>query len=198
MDCDQCGKPAIINVNHHPLCVSCYSLLQQTETARVEANNDYLRLLSAQMNHSLSQMEMAVGIPLGLERVQIPQKAKQFNSVHNVNVQGSTVGAINTGEAQSIAVAINTSKEHGNRELASALENFTSELTKSNIEQSQKQEMNEQLAALAEEVSKPAETRRKGVILPMLDGLSKAVSVSTALVQFWGQLEPLLKQTFGV
>jgi uncharacterized FlaG/YvyC family protein len=199
MNCDQCGKPVIVNVNKHPLCVSCYALLQQTETARVEANNDYLRLLSAQINHELDQMNMAFGIPMNLGRIQIPQRAgQQYNTVHSVRVEGGTVGAINTGEAQSIAVAIGTSEKQGNKDLAAALTEFTNELTKAQIDNSQKCEMGEQLAALSEELTKPTETRRRAVVAPMLDALSKAVVVSTGLVTLWERLHPLLKQAFGL
>ena len=199
MNCDQCGKPAIVNVNKHPLCVSCYALLQQTETARVEANNDYLRLLSAQINHQIDQMDMVFGIPMHLGRIQIPQRAgQQYNTVHSVRVEGGTVGAINTGEAHSIAVAIGASEKQGNKDLAAALTAFTDELTNAHIEKSQKREMGEQLAALSEELTKPIETRRQAVVAPMLDALSKAVTVSTGLVTLWERLYPLLKQAFGL
>jgi hypothetical protein len=199
MNCDQCGKPAIVNIHKHPLCVSCYALLQQTETARVEANNDYLRLLSAQINHELDQMNMAFGIPMNLGRIQIPQRAgQQYNTVHSVKVEGGTVGAINTGEAQSIAVAIGASEKQGNKDLAVALTEFTNELTKAQIDESQKRNMGEQLAVLSEELTKPTETRRRAVVAPMLDALSKAAAVSTGLVTLWERLHPLLKQAFGL
>ena len=198
MDCDQCGKPAIVNVNKHPLCVSCYALLQQTETARVEANNDYLRLLSAQINHQIDQMDMAIGIPINLGRIQIPQKAgQQHNTIHNVRVEGGTVGAINTGEAHSIAVAIGTSEKQGNKDLASALTEFTNELTNAPITKDQKREMGEQLGALSEELTKPTEVRRRAVVAPLLDGLTKAAAASTSLVTLWEKLHPLLKQAFN-
>lgn len=199
MNCDQCGKPAVANVNKHPLCVSCYSLLQQTETARAEANNDYLRLLSAQINHQIDEMDRAFGIPMNLGRIQIPQRAgQQYNIVHSVRVEGGTVGAINTGEVHSIAVAIGASEKQGNKDLAVALTVFTDEPTNAQIDKGQKREMGEQLAALSEELIKPTETRRRAVIAPMLDALSKAVTVSTGLVTLWERLHPLLKQAFGL
>jgi len=199
MKCDQCGKPALVSVSKHPLCVSCYALLQQTETAHIEANNDRLRLLSAQMNHQMAQMEMATGIPLGLNRVQIPQRpGNQYNTVHSVKVDGGTVGAINTGEVQSIAVAIGASENRGNKELAEALRAFTDELATAQIDTDKKREISEQMGALSEELTKPAEARRRAVVGPMLDGLSKAVTVSNGLVTLWGKLHPLLKHAFNL
>lgn len=195
-ECSQCGKPPVVTVNKLPLCVGCYALLQQTETARLEATNDHLRLLSAQMNHALDEMDMVMG-GFGLSRnrkVQIPPKpAPQYNTIHSVNVaSGSTVGAINTGEARNIAVAIGTTEKQGNTELAEALKAFTNALTTAPVAEDQKREMAEQLGVLAEELTKPKEVRRRAVIGPMLEGLGTAVKVSTGLMDLWSKLHPLL------
>ena len=71
--CDRCGKPALVNVAKHPLCVGCYALLQQTETAKMEAANDQLRLLYAHQNHTLAEMDWMVGFGTS-PRINIPDK----------------------------------------------------------------------------------------------------------------------------
>ena len=190
-----------MKVNKHPLCVGCYSLLQQTETSRLEATNDRLRLLSAQMNHQLAQMDIAMGLGIGRSAmVQIPAKpAPQYNTIHSVNVaSGSTVGAINTGEAHNIAVAIGTSEKQGNTHLSEALKAFTTALASASIPDVQKREMVEQLGSLSEELTKPKEIRRRAVIKPMLEGLAKAVTVSSGLIELWSKLEPLLTKALHV
>lgn len=194
--CDQCGKPALVVVAKHPLCVGCYALLQQTENARLEAANDQLRLLLAHQNHLAAEMDWMIGFGPRSPRVQIPAKsAPQYNTIHSVNVgEGSTVGAITTGSAQSIAVAIGNTKKQGNADLAAALKAFTDALANEAIADAEKREMSEQLATLSEELTKPKEARRRAVIGPMLEGLSKAVSVSSGLVSLWEKLHPLLTQ----
>jgi hypothetical protein len=188
--CDQCGKPALVVVANHPLCIGCYSLLQQAENARVEAGNDQLRLLLARQNQLVAEMEWMVGLGPSIPKVNIPAKvAPQYNTIHSVNVGvGSTVGAITTGSAQSIAVAIGNTEKQGNTELAAALKAFTN----APVADRKKREMSEQLATLSEELTKPKEARRRAVIGPMLDGLSKAVRVSSGLVSLWEKLHPLL------
>jgi hypothetical protein len=115
--------------------------------------------------------------------------------IHSVNVgEGSTVGAITTGSAQSIAVAIGSTEKQGNTGLAAALKAFTDALADEPVRDEQKREMSEQLATLSEELTKPKEARRRAVIGPMLDGLSKAVGVSSGLVSLWEKLHPLLTQ----
>jgi hypothetical protein len=194
--CDQCGKPALVVVANHPLCVGCYSLLQQTENARIEAANDQLRLLFAHQNQLAAEMDWVVGLGPSTPRVNIPAKpAPQYNMIHSVNVEeGSTVGAITTGSAQSIAVAIGNTEKQGNTDLAAALKAFTDALANEPVRDEQKREMSEQLAILSEELTKSKEARRRAVIGPMLDGLSKAVGVSSGLVSLWEKLHPLLTQ----
>jgi hypothetical protein len=186
-------------VEKHPLCVGCYSLLQQTENARIEANNDHLRLLFAYQNQMAAEMDWVVGLGPSTPRVNIPVKAApQYNTIHNVKVgEGSTVGAITTGSAQSIAVAIGTTEKQGNTGLAAALKAFTDALANEPVRDEQKREMSEQLATLSEELTKPKEARRRAVIGPMLDGLSKAVGVSSGLVSLWEKLHPLLTQALS-
>jgi hypothetical protein len=181
-------------VANHPLCIGCYSLLQQVENARVEAGNDQLRLLFARQNQLVAEMEWMVGLGPSIPKVNIPAKvAPQYNTIHSVNVgKGSTVGAITTGSAQSIAVAIGNTEKQGNSELAAALKAFTDALANEPVADEKKREMSEQLATLSEELTKPKEARRRAVIGPMLDGLSKAVRVSSGLVSLWEKLHPLL------
>lgn len=184
-------------VANHPLCVGCYSLLQQTENARIEAANDQLRLLFAHQNQLAAEMDWVVGLGPSSPKVNIPAKpAPQYNNmIHSVNVgEGSTVGAITTGSAQSIAVAIGSTEKQGNTGLAAALKAFTDALADEPVRDEQKREMSEQLATLSEELTKPKEARRRAVIGPMLDGLSKAVGVSSGLVSLWEKLHPLLTQ----
>jgi hypothetical protein len=94
--------------------------------------------------------------------------------------------------AQSIAVAIGNTEKQGNTDLAAALKAFTDALANAPVADDQKREMAEQLGVLSEELTKPKEARRRAVIVPMLDGLSKAVSVSAGLVDLWSNLHPLL------
>ena len=183
-------------VANHPLCIGCYALLQQTENARAEAANDHLRLLLAQQNHLAAEMDWMLGLPPSSPKVNIPVKtAPQYNTFHHVNVEGgSTVGAITTGSARSIAVAIGNTEKQGNTELAVALKAFTDALASEPVTDEQKRAMSEQLATLSQELTKPKEARRHAVIGPMLDGLSKAVGISSGLLSLWEKLHPLLTQ----
>ena len=135
-------------VANHPLCIGCYALLQQTENARAEAANDHLRLLLAQQNHLAAEMDWMLGLPSSSPKVNIPVKtAPQYNTFHHVNVEGgSTVGAITTGSARSIAVAIGNTEKQGNTELAAALKAFTDALASEPVTDEQKRAMSEQLA----------------------------------------------------
>jgi hypothetical protein len=144
-------------------------------------------------------MDWMIGLGPRTPRVNIPAKpAPQYNTIHSVNVGGgSTVGAIATGSAQSIAVAIGNSAKQGNTGLAEALRAFTDALANEEVADEQKREVSEQLAALSEELTKPKEARRRAIIGPMLEGLGKAAGVSSALVSLREKLHPLLTQAFS-
>lgn len=197
--CNQCGKPAVVKLGSNPLCVGCYALLQQAETARLEALNDRMRLTAAAANSCLDEMDAATGLNIGSSmKMQIPSRTpQQYNTVHSVNVQGGVVGVINTGEVRKIAVAIGNTEKQGNTELAATLKAFTDSLiADESLNEHQRRDMVDQLGLLSAELTAPKESRRPAVIKPVLEGLGKAVTISTGLIALWDKLHPLLKEAF--
>jgi len=114
---------------------------------------------------------------------------------HNINVQGGVIGAINTGTVKTIDVVIGSLNEKGDPALGIALKGLTEAVLKSTELQAQgKQEILEQLSFLSTQTTLPKNTRQFGMIAAVMDGVSKAVSTSTALLNLWQKIHPLIGQ----
>lgn len=191
--CGQCGRPAIGSVNGVNLCVDCYSRFQA-------ANTEQMRHSMAMMNYLTDQMDDITGLG-GLyrsPRIQVPPPSPIVASrgpmtFHNINVQGSVVGAINTGQVQQIDVAIDHIKLGGNAALAETLKQFTEAvLADTKINAEGKKDILEQLSFLTTQTTTAKEQRKPGMIRSVMEGIAKATSISTSLVTLWEKLHPLL------
>jgi len=114
--CNQCGKPAIITVDNNPLCVDCYLKFQQAMQIQ---DTMYVK----EMNYLTDMMEATVGLYGVLPKYKIRQPVVYQGPLtfHNIKVDQSVIGSINTGEVQRIDVAMSHIKTSGNEELVKAL-----------------------------------------------------------------------------
>lgn len=187
-ECNQCGKPAVVAVGGSPLCVACYYKLQQAMRLR-----DIM--LKEEMNFLMAQAEAMTGLYGISPRYEMPAPVIQQGPMnfHNIKVDRSVVGAINTGEVQRIDVALSHISLLGNEELHGALSQFTEAVIASTaISPESKNEILEQIAAIASESLLPKAKRRPGVVKAILAAVSGAVSTIADLASLWGKLEPLL------
>lgn len=190
--CGQCGKPAVVSVGGNPLCVDCNLKLQQAISLR-DAR------YASEMNYLTEQMESVVGLPGSLPRYQVPQPIihQGVSHFHNIKVDNSVVGSINTGNVQNIDVTMSQIKAAGDKQLVQSLKAFTEAvINEVKIQKDQKNEIIEQLSFLMTELKAPQETRRKSVIKNVLSAIKDAVSTSTELLTLWDRLFPLLMRIF--
>jgi len=157
------------------------------------------------MNYLMDEMDFVSGLG-GLSRtprIKLPPPSPILASqgpmtFHNINVQGSVVGAINTGEVQRIDVAIDHIRFAGDPALAQSLAHFTEALlANTELQPRNKTEILEQLSFLTTQTVTPKDQRKPGMIRSVLDGVTKAISTSTALITFWDKLHPLLSKALS-
>jgi hypothetical protein len=132
---------------------------------------------------------------LGMHRGEEPKVTNLniSNIFHNINVQGSVVGAVNTGQVQQIDVAVDHIKLGGDAALARSLAEFAEALlADTELHENDKKEVLEQLSFLTTQTVAPKEQRKPGMVRSVMEEVAKAVSVSTALVTLWEKLHPLL------
>jgi uncharacterized Zn ribbon protein len=105
MKCHQCERPALYEVGDIPLCLECWSKLQ-------EANFREFLMNAAMANQALDDMDAVTGIRSVEGRIPVAAMAGAFRrgSVYNnINVSNAQIGVINTGDLAKIDAAITLS-----------------------------------------------------------------------------------------
>jgi hypothetical protein len=175
------------NVDGHPICVDCNLKIQQAFQIRDNA-------LKQQINFLLDQADAVTGLSGVMPRYKIhnPVIHQGPLNFHSIKVDRSVVGAINTGSVQKMEVALNNiHATNQNQELENLLKEFTEGvLREAALSVQTKDEIVEQLTALAAEIAKPQETRSRGVLTAVVKSI--AASIPAALIEHWDKIKQLL------
>ena len=191
--CSQCPKPAIYNVNGHPLCLDCNYKVEMIEYMRMT------QLVNG-ANAALDDMEAITGVRNLHPRQRMPPPPvmpNTHNTFNNIHVENSTVGVVNTGDVKSIDSVVSSAKTGGNLALASALKDFTQAVLDSNeLKCDQKNDVVSQLAFLSQQaVSK--DKQAPTVMRAVLAGIERAINGSASLVTLWPILNAHLQPFLG-
>ena len=188
VSCTQCGKPALFMVGDSPLCVDCNLKVEQAARLRDIA-------LKEQVNFYADQIEAVTGLYGITPRYAITQPVLHDGpmTLHNIKIDNSVVGAINTGEVMRIDVALSHIKIEGNAPLQQALSHFTESVIACNdLAATQKNEILEQLAVIAEQTAQPPQQRKAAVVKALLAAVKDAVSTISTLSTLWQQVHPAI------
>jgi hypothetical protein len=123
-----------------------------------------------------------------------PGTASPRLDVHQINIHGDVLGAINTGTVGSIAdgLSILTSNDAG---LADTLKVLTEGILRSTtLDKDQKSEAMELLEEVIEDAAKAAPKHRSRVVMKaIMSGLGQVLSHAADLYTLWTAIEPHLK-----
>lgn len=192
LHCSQCGKPAVTALGGQPLCVHCWYTVEVAKTLA-------FRLSAIGMNFAAAQMDSVTGLGTITPRIQVPDLPKGPMILHNIKIDNSVVGAINTGNVQAIDVSLTYLENAGNNKVKDALKALTQAiLDDSSITDAQKNELIEQVAFLSEQTVVAAKDRKPGVIKATLSAITQAANTITALGAAWQTAEPMLRSLFGL
>lgn len=194
--CNQCGKPAMCEISGHFLCLDCTHKFQQLNKSHMDDSFRYLNFLT-------DEMEAIAGVHGILPKFEIPKTVVHKGQINfnNINVEGSVVGAINTGNVQSIDVAMSHIHDNlGYTELAEALKEFTEEfINDKSIESDVKDEIIEQLSFLTEQVISPKEHQKSSIARTVLKSMKETMTnfaSLTTLITSWEKLQTILGGLF--
>jgi len=194
--CSQCGRPAIGLIGDHPICEDCYLKLQQ-------ANQMYEASISSYMNFLISQMEASVGLYGVTPRFEIPQPIIHQGSVnfHNIKVDRSNIGVINTGDIKNIEIARTVINKSGNTELTEEIRKFTEAvIAEEKLNREIKNQIIEQISFLATQAAIPKEKRKINVAKTVLKGIKDTLASFSSLatiITSWDKLMPLFENIFN-
>ncbi|SRR5712692_1928128 len=172
--CSQCGKPAVVLMGDHPVCVDCNLKIAQ-------ANQIRDRMLRQRHNDLIAQAEAVTGLYGVIPRYDLAEPVIHHGPItlHNIKVDGSVVGVINTGDVERIDSALTNIEMSGNAELQKVLREFTQAvLNQQGMDTLLRNEILEQLAVLTSQVTLPTHERKHGVVKAILkEGLAHVSSV---------------------
>lgn len=192
--CVQCEAKGTIIEQKALFCVNCYHKLQQAEYFRQQAAEMVHNRLANQVNYLSESMEYTVGLratPPTLRTQQlINQNFHNALSYNKINIDGSTVGILNTGQIkdiENINININTISNSGYSNVANALKILV-EIVISNreIEEEQKTEILELLNELSCQTALlPNQRAKRSVLKAILLTLDQSMTIVSSLHQVW-------------
>ncbi|CAD7779676.1 hypothetical protein DMNBHIDG_02147 [Candidatus Methanoperedenaceae archaeon GB37] len=113
--------------------------------------------------------------------------------MNNINIQNSNVGAINTGNVESIDVSLTFLKEQRNEEIAELIKILTKEIIKNkDIVENQKNEILEQLAFITEQLSIPKEQRKTSILKTIFATIFTSISGFSNLLEILEKVKKLI------
>jgi hypothetical protein len=196
--CQQCGRPATVRITDDEcelyLCIDCNLKLEHAQAL------DFQRT-AQQFNLAAAAFESMSGLPGLVPRMPVPpvQSLPIANmNVHNINVDNSVIGVLNTGCIESVSNAITMLRESGADEIASAISKLTqSVIDTQDASNESKNEILELLSVIADEARKPKQDRRSAVLRPLLSELATGFSGLAGLSQLWQEYGPMIQAFFS-
>jgi hypothetical protein len=172
----------------HPLCVDCNLKFEQTFRMQRQA-------IMEQINFLMDQADAVTGIYGVTPRYKIQQPVIHQGAMnfHNIKIDRSVVGAVNTGSVEKMEVALNRiHTQNGNPELERKLKDFTEAvLRETQLSDELKNDIVEQLSVLAAQVAMPEESRIKTVMKALVTSIAANIA-TTGLVEHWQAIKHLL------
>lgn len=192
--CDQCGKPAIILMGGHPLCVDCNYKAKQAQWMQFAQ-------AAAMANMADRELTLAAGMPHLSSQIEIPPAPVPPIHYNNqvVTVNGGNVGAVNFGNVNEIQVRLGALTQSGEVGVAEAFAKLTNAILQANdAGEAQKNELLEQVAFLTAQASAPSAERKPGMIKSIVSAVKDGASAISSVAGAWGAVEPLLHGHFGL
>lgn len=202
--CTQCGeRPSIVAYEGgHELCVDCNSKLMAAERDRQAMLATAADQNARMINYLTGQMEATTGLHGMFPRIHVPDPAPVVQTgpvnLHNINIDNSVVGAINTGTIQQLDISISDIRTAGGQDLADAIKAFTEAALAptTDLDDDERQQILDEMTFLTDEIKRPAQERKTGMARMVMERLKETATTVTTLSVAWHHLEPLLSAIF--
>ncbi|WP_072762064.1 hypothetical protein [Rhodanobacter sp. OK091] len=177
-----------------PLCLDCFSKashIQQQELENHERMMDYLS----------DEISSQFGVPAIGPRFPPRPKPVHIGDVklHNISVNNSVVGTINTGSIGSVDQSISALVQIGEPNLAEAIKALSEAILQSgDLTRNQKNELVETISVVAKEAATPPESRRNTVALSLLEKASKITGIANDITDVCQKWWPVLAAAFAL
>lgn len=186
----QCGKkPAIVLFGNNPLCIDCYSKLNQI--IQMQYNRDL-----QEINYLTDIAEATTGMYGVLPKYDIPQPITNQGALtfNNISVDRSVIGAINTARVKQIDITMSKIKNSGDEELTKAIKEFTEAvISETKLNNETKNQIIFLISFLTNQHLLNEEKRQIPIIKAVLLHVESFISKIASLASLWTALKLLLK-----
>lgn len=192
MKCYQCGNNSMFLVGPEgqqvPLCLNCHLKYVQL----LDKQNEMLERV---VNYQTANMETIAGVPAFLPRYPERKVIKTGDiTLNNIKIDNSTIGVLNTGNIETIDMAVTSLRQTGNEEISKGITELSEAIIRNNeINDETKNQVIEILSVIATEATAPTEKRRKSIIKPLINELSTLISGISSLSQLWRNIQPIIE-----
>jgi hypothetical protein len=176
-----------------PLCLDCYFKFSQIQQQQLESSE-------RMMNYLSDEMAASVGLPpMGPRFPPRPQPVVVAGAkLHNIHVNNSVVGTINTGSIGTVDQSISALVQSGEPELAEAIKALSEAILQSgDLTQNQKNELVESLSVISKEAATPKEARQNTVALSLLGKAMKVTALANDITDVCQKWWPVLVAVFA-
>ncbi len=118
--------------------------------------------------------------------------------MHNIRVDRSTVGTINTGAVQTLDSAVTVLKNQGDQEASRAIRELTQAVVdRKEIDEQTRKDVIDLLSAIATQAASPKEQQKPAVVKPLIERVSTLLGQVTDLAGKVKDFMPVLTGFFG-
>lgn len=192
--CTQCDKPAIQKYGDNYLCLDCLERLSLIHHRANEQRHREVMYNMQMANVAEKDLNEVLGFPSqGPSFDMSVFKPSRNIKLSTINVNNSVVGNISTEEVGNIQVSLNKINSGGDTETATKLHELTSTIISAQeIDVEKKNEILEQISLLTEQISLPAQNRKKGIIKAAASAIKESAATITSLASAWEKIEKII------
>jgi hypothetical protein len=175
-----------------PLCLDCYYKFAQIQQQQLENNERMMNYLSDEMDYTVGLPHMGPRFPPRPRPVVVAG-----TKLHNINVNNSVVGTINTGSIGSVDQSITALVQSGEPELAQAIKELSEAVLQSgDLTRNQKNELIESLSTISREAASPPAARQNTVAVSLLDKAMKVTALANDIAGVCTKCWPIVVAAF--
>ncbi|MFD0588675.1 hypothetical protein ACFQZE_11720 [Paenibacillus sp. GCM10027627] len=183
--CSQCGNQPMYQFQGHLLCLSCYERVHQIE-------QENLHNLFIMHNRAAASMENALGMTGMVARYNVPTPNVFSGNINDIKISNSTVGSVNTGRIENLNNTMNNINVPNSEEFLNRIKEFVEAVLSSEMTDTAKNEIVEQVDTILAEVNSPSEKKKPGVIRVLVDNIKDSLTVGNGLYTMWDNIQKII------
>ncbi len=180
--CSQCTNQAMCQFEGHLLCLSCYKIVHEIEQQK-------LHNLFIMHNRTAASMENALGMTNIVPRYSVPTPNIFNGDINDIRINNSSVGSVNTGRIENLNLTMKHINIPKSEDILPRVKEFVEALLASQMADTTKNEIMEQIDTILTEVSASPEKKKSSVIRTLMNNVRDSLDVGNGLFEMWENIQ---------